>query len=168
VPAVFLADKRRWVVAGVVVNLVASLAAYHWPDIARVAGIELTAKNDPYKRARGWIRLADGVAPLLAEHPGTILVGEDREIIAHLVYRLHPAEYAAWNPGRPPRDHYEIVTTLADKRGRDVIYVGRQAAIPAIAERFTSSEQLGKLVVPIHKDFRREVYVFLLKDFKGY
>ena len=29
-----------------------------------------------------------------------ILVGEDREIIAHLVYRLHPVEYAAWNPGR--------------------------------------------------------------------
>ena len=168
VPAVFLTDRRRWVVAGVVVNLVASVAAYHWPDIARLTGSGLTAKNDPYKRARGWINLADGVAPFVAEHPGAILVGEDREIIAHLVYRLHPVEYAAWNPGRPPRDHYEIVTTLADKRGRDVLYVGRQPEIPAIAAHFAGSEQLGKVVVPIHADFKREVYVFLLKDFQGY
>ena len=168
VPAVFLTDRRRWVVAGVVVNLVASVAAYHWPDIARLTGSGLTAKNDPYKRARGWINLADGVAPFVAEHPGAILVGEDREIIAHLVYRLHPVEYAAWNPGRPPRDHYEIVTTLADKRGRDVLYVGRQPEIPAIAAHFAGSERLGKVVVPIHADFKRDVYVFLLKDFQGY
>ena len=168
VPAVFLTDRRRWVIAGVVVNLVASLGAYHWPDIARIAGIDLTAKNDPYKRARGWINMADGVAPYLAQHPGAILVGEDREIIAHLVYRLHPTDYAAWNPGHLPRDQYEVTTTLADKRGRDVLYVGRKAEIPDIAARFGSSEQLGKVVVPIHKDFKREVYVFLLRDFQGY
>lgn len=168
VPAVFLADRRRWVIAGVVVNLVASLGAYHWPDIARIAGIELTAKNDPFKRARGWINMADGVAPYLAQHPDAIVVGEDREIIAHLVYRLHPTTYAAWNPGHLPRDQYEVITTLADKRGRDVLYVGRKAEIPNIAAHFAASEQLGKVVVPIHKDFKREVYVFLLRDFQGY
>ena len=168
VPAVFVAERRRWLVAGVAVNLVASVGAYHWPDIAHATGIELTAKNDPYKRARGWLHLADGVHPFVDEHPGTILVAEDRELIAHLVYRLHPAEYAAWHPGGTPIDHYELVTTLADKRGRDVLYVSRKPDIPAIAERFASSEKLGKVVVPIHKDFKREVYVFLLKDFKGY
>lgn len=168
VPAVFVAERRRWLVAGVAVNLVASVGAYHWPDIAHATGIELTAKNDPYKRARGWLHLADGVHPFVDEHPGSILVAEDRELIAHLVYRLHPAEYAAWHPGGTPIDHYELVTTLADKRGRDVLYVSRKTDIPAIAERFASSEKLGKVVVPIHKDFKREVYVFLLKDFKGY
>ncbi len=95
-------------------------------------------------------------------------MGEDREIIAHLVYRLHPTDYAAWNPGHLPRDQYEVTTTLADKRGRDVLYVGRKAEIPDIAARFAASEQLGKVVVPIHKDFKREVYVFLLRDFQGY
>lgn len=168
VPAVFLAERRNWVIAGVAVNLVASVGAYHWPDLARVAGIDLTAKNDPYKRARGWIKLADGVAPYLAQHPGAILVGEDREIIAHLVYRLHPTNYAAWNPGHLPRDQYEVTTTLADKRGRDVLYVGRKPEIPDIAARFAASQPLGKVVVPIHKDFKREVYVFLLRDFQGY
>ena len=168
VPAVFLPDRPRWIVAGVVLNLLVSVGAYHWPDIARLTGIELTAKNDPYKRARGWIHLADGVAPYLAARPGTILVAEDRELIAHLVYRLHPAEYAAWNPDGVPKDQYEIVTTLADKQGRDILYVGRQPEIPDIAARFESSEALGKVVVPIHQDFRREVYIFLLRGFKGY
>ncbi len=168
VPAVFVAERRRWIVAGIVINLVGSLAAYHWPDIARATGIELTAKNDPYKRARGWINLADGVRPFVDAHPDTILVAEDRELIAHLVYRLHPAEYAAWHPGGTPVDQYQVVTTLSDKRGRDILYVSRKADIPAIAEHFASSEKLGKVVVPIHQDFKREVYVFLLKDFQGY
>lgn len=174
VPALFLRDHRRWVIAGVVVNLLASVLAYHWPDIVRLGHsvypdkIELTGRNDPYKRARGWIHLADGVKPYLTAHPKAILVAEDRELIAHLVYRLRPAEYAAWNPGHLPRDQYEVTTTLANKRGRDVIYVGRKAEIPDIAAHFASSEPLGKVVVPIHPDFRREVYVFLLRDFQGY
>ena len=41
-------------------------------------------------------------------------------------------------------------------------------ALADIAARFESSETLGKVVVPIHQDFRREVHVFLLKGFKGY
>jgi 4-amino-4-deoxy-L-arabinose transferase-like glycosyltransferase len=168
VPAVFLKERKRWVVAGIAFNLIASTAAYHWPDLARAAGIALTAKNDPFKRARGWINLAEAVRPYLAAHPGSVLVAEDRELIAHLVYRLHPAEYAAWHPGGTPIDHYELMTTLSDKRGRDILYVGRKAEIPEIAARFASSEKLGKVVVPIHKDFRREVHVFLLRDFQGY
>lgn len=168
VPAVFLARQRGWVVAGVAVNLVAALGAYHWPDIARATGTELTAKNDPYKRARGWLNLADGVGHYTAAHPEAILAAEDRELIAQLLYRLKPTQYAAWNPDALPRDHYELTTSLADKQGRDVIYVSRKPAIPDIAARFESSEALGKVVVPIHRDFRREVHVFLLKGFKGY
>mgnify|MGYP002137251002 FL=1 len=168
VPAVFLARNPRWVVAGVAVNLVAALGAYHWPDIARATGTALTARNDPFKRARGWLNLADGVGQYTAAHPEAILVAEDRELIAQLLYRLKPTQYAAWNPDGLPRDHYELVTRLDDKTGRDVIYVSRRESIPDIAARFESSETLGKVVVPIHRDFRREVHVFLLKGFKGY
>ncbi len=168
VPAVFLKERKRWVVAGIAFNLIASTAAYHWPDLARGTGIELTAKNDPFKRARGWINLAEAVRPYLAAHPGSVMVAEDRELIAHLVYRLHPAEYAAWHPGGTPIDHYELMTTLGDKRGRDILYIGKKADIPDITARFASSEKLGKVVVPIHKNFRREVHVFLLRDFQGY
>ena len=108
---------------------------------------------------------ADGVGHYTAAHPEAILVAEDRELTAHLLYRLKPTQYAAWNPDGLPRDHYELTTTLADKAGRDVIYMSRK---PDIAARFESSETLGKVVVPIHRDFRREVHVFLLKGFKGY
>lgn len=168
IPAVFLAGRRRWLIAGVAFNLVASTLAYHWPDIARGTGVALTAKNDPYKRARGWINLADGVRPLLESHPGSVLVTEDRELMAHLIYRLNPTEYATWHPSGTPISHYDLVTTLADKKGRDVLFISRKADITDIRARFSGSEALGKVVVPIHKDFRREVYVFLLKDFQGY
>ena len=169
IPAYFLAERRRWLVAGVALNLVGSLFVYHWPDVARLADIPLTAKTDPYKRARGWTRLADGVAPYLAAHPDAILVGEDREITAHLVYRLHPRDYAAWNPGgRPPIDHYQLVTHLDDQLGRDILYVGNVPELPGMEPYYAAIEPLGKVVVPVHTDFRRTVYVFLLKGFKGY
>lgn len=169
VPAVFLEKRPRWVIGGIIFNLVASMAAYHWPDLARATGTALTAKNDPYKRARGWTNLADAVRPYLAEHPGTVLVAEDRELMAQLIYRLTPPEYAAWHPGGTPIDHYELMARLDERhRGRDILYVGRKAEIPDIAAGFASAEPLGKVVVPIHRDFRREVHVFLLKDFRGY
>ncbi|MCE1187468.1 MAG: hypothetical protein LWW92_17905, partial [Rhodocyclales bacterium] len=129
----------------------------------------LSAKTDPFKRARGWTNLADGVAPYLAEHPGSILVAEDRELLAHLIYRLGPPEYAAWNPeGNHPIDHYQLTTTLADKQGRHVIYVARHPDISGVSSHFTRSTLLGKVVVPVHKDFQREVQVYWLEGFKGY
>lgn len=165
----FFYDKRRWVVSAVMVNLLIATLAYHWPDAARLSGVGLSAKTDPFKRARGWTNLADGVAPYLAEHPGSILVAEDRELLAHLIYRLGPPEYAAWNPeGNHPIDHYQLTTTLADKQGRHVIYVARHPDISGVSSHFTRSTLLGKVVVPVHKDFQREVQVYWLEGFKGY
>ena len=59
VPA-FLIDthKRRIAALAIGVNLVLGIAVYHWPDIARLSGTTLTAKTDPYKRARGWQALS--------------------------------------------------------------------------------------------------------------
>ncbi|MDD3354064.1 glycosyltransferase family 39 protein [Zoogloea sp.] len=167
-PAVFLAERRRWLLAGIAFNLVAAMAVYHWPDIARATGTALTAKNDPYKRARGWTRLADALKPMIDAHPGYVVVTEDRELMAHLRYRLPIPEYATWHPAGTPVSHYDLVTTLRDKRGRNVLYIGRRPDITPIAERFEGSTPLGKVVVPIHKDFQREVHVFALEGFKGY
>lgn len=160
--------RPRWAIAAVVVNALLVSLIYHWPDLTGLAGVEMTRNKDPYKRARGWHELAEGVAPAIRAHPDAILVARDREMLAHLIYFDHPHEYASWNPTGSVIDHYQLTTTLRDKLGRDVLLVSRTPSIDDISARFSSTEALGTVKVTIYRDFGREVYLFLLKGFKGY
>lgn len=166
----WLAERKRWgwITGAVVTNLVLVSAIYHWPEIARSAGVEMTRAKDPYKRARGWHELARALAPDLRAHPQAILVAPDRELLAHLIYFLQPHEYASWNPSGAIIDHYQLTTSLSGARGRDLLYVSRKPELGAMAERFDAVEALGTRVVTVHRDFERRVYVFLLKGFRGY
>lgn len=166
----FLGEAERWrfIILAVFVNLALGIAIYHWPDIARATGTELTAKNDPYKRARGWSAMADAVAPMLARHPDAIVVARDREILAQVVYRLELTNYASWNPGNRVIDHYQLTTRLTPGDTRPVLFLSREAKIDDVASRFSSSEALGEVHIKVHAGYSRDLYVFLLRDFKGY
>ncbi|NTV09948.1 MAG: glycosyltransferase family 39 protein [Zoogloea sp.] len=168
VPALMLKSHPGWVKAAVAANLVLGIGAYHWIDIAHATGIQITERLDPYKRARGWSGLSAAVAPYAAAYPDAVLVAEDRELLAHLIYKLHPKSYASWNPRGEVIDQYELTTTLADKTGRDLLFISRSPDIRGMAASFDSMEPLATVRVTIHPDFRREVYVFLLHGFKGY
>lgn len=166
----FLAESGRWrfAISAVLLNLALGLTVYHWPDIARIGGIELTAKNDPYKRARGWSALADELKPVLAAHPDAVVVAKDRELLAQIIYRLQPRDYASWNPDGGVADHYQLTTDLNRYRDRPVLLVSRSGLIDDVAGRFDSSLALGEIAVPIHRNFERRVSVFLLTGFRGY
>ena len=169
VPAsLFDAGRRRLLVVAVGLNFALGMAVYHWPDIARFGGIALSAKNDPYKRARGWSALNDGVAPFVAQYPEAIVVASDRELLAQAIYRLALTRYASWNPAQHVIDHYQLTTSLRAGEPRPVLYLSRTADIPAIASRFASATPLGEVHVAIHRDFDRRLYLFLLEGFKGY
>ena len=166
----FLSDsgRRGLAILAVLINLAFGMLVYHWPDIAPLAGVELTAKNDPYKRARGWSELADRVAPSIAAHPDAIVVAKDRELLSQLIYRLGLSRYASWNPDGGVADHYQLTTDLNAHIGQDVLLVSRSASIDDVAGRFASARQIGEVVVPIHRNFERRVFLFVLEDFRGY
>ncbi len=166
----WLGDRRRWrtLAAAVLINLVLVSGVYHWPDLSRLAGVEMTRNKDPYKRARGWLALARAVAPELSRRPDAILVARDRDLLAHLIYFLAPRHYASWNPQRHVIDHYQLTTSLDDARGRDLLFVSRGPLGEDVLSRFDAVEDLGERVVPIHRDFERRVHLYLLKGFRGY
>jgi len=169
VPA-FLIDthKRRIAALAIGVNLVLGIAVYHWPDIARLSGTTLTAKTDPYKRARGWQALSIQVAPYLAAHQNAILVGSDRETLAQLIYYLQPAAWASWNPEGRVMDHYELTTSLRPGDSRPLLFVSEAPEIPRISARFDAVEALGVVNVKVYPKLERRRYLFLLTGFKGY
>ncbi|MBV8167684.1 MAG: hypothetical protein JO021_12885, partial [Alphaproteobacteria bacterium] len=55
-------------------HVAAAGVMYGYHDLARLAGIELTRKIDPFSRLRGWNHLGQAVQAQFAEHPGFVLL----------------------------------------------------------------------------------------------
>lgn len=166
-----LAGNRRILLGlGLGLNLFWMGAIYHYGDVTRALGVELTRSNDPFKRVRDWDRLAAEVAPILSRHPQATLMGNDRTLLAHLIYHLepHPLDAVAWNPEGALKDHYQLTTSLADKRGQDFLMVTRNESLQELAPHFAQAEEVAHIVVPIHRDYVHEVRVYHLQGFKGY
>lgn len=163
--------RRGLLIGAIAFNVAASLLAYHYDALTRIAGIELTRKTDVYKRVRGWQEFGAQVQALRAQHPDAILMGDARDVIAELMYYVqpHPLDSVKWNPGGIVDDHYALTTTLAGKQGRDFIYVSRETALrPDIAARFESVEALPPVHVAVHRDYALDFGAWYLRGFKGY
>ncbi|GAC1622963.1 MAG: glycosyltransferase family 39 protein [Nevskia sp.] len=163
--------RRGLLIGALAFNIGAALIAYHYDALTHFAGIELNRRTDVYKRVRGWQAFGAQVQALRAQHPDAILMGEARDVIAELMYYVqpHPLDTVKWNPSGAIDDHYALTTTLADKRGRDFLFISREPVLgAAIASRFASAEPLPAIHVAIHADVALDFSVWLLRDFQGY
>lgn len=163
---------RRWLFAlGLALNFALMPLAYHFDRWTSALGIALTAKNDPYKRVRGWAELGRQAQVLQAQFPEALFLADDRETLSELIYYVHPHPYDAvlWNPQRVIDNSFALSTTMDGKRGYNFLYVTRKAALPPdLLASFQSAEALPPLHVTIHPDFARDYKVWRLIGFKGY
>jgi len=162
---------RRLFVAGLAINVVMMPIAYHFDWWTRGAGITLTAHRDPFKRVRGWARLGREVGRLMDQYPQANILGDARDTVAELMYYDRPRAASAvqWNPQGAIDSQYALTTTMADKRGRDFLYVTGNAVLPAeVRDSFAAAQDLGPLTITIHRDYALNYHAFLLKDFRGY
>ena len=166
----FLAQRAHWKLAMLAVALNATLGAavYHWPDIVQLAGKTLNGRNDPYKRARGWSELVTQVRPQLTAHPDAVLVGDDRELLAQLIYGQRPARYARWQADPHIIDHYGLTVPLGTTSGNPVLFVSIRPDIGDTGARFESAERIADVDVAVYQNFHRRVSIWLLEGFKGY
>ncbi|KPJ90985.1 MAG: hypothetical protein AMJ53_12545 [Gammaproteobacteria bacterium SG8_11] len=170
--AAFLIHHQRiklWLIA-IIINLVLTITVYHWHDIADAFDIKLTAKTDPFKRVQGWRDLAKPVEQILAQSPSAILLADTRDTLAQLIYYVkpHPFNAVAWNPHGLLQNHYELVTTMNDKLGKDFIYVTEKADLPLIHQSFETVQNLTDIRIDIYDNFSLDYRVYYLKNFKGY
>src|SRR6185503_9239796 len=91
------------------------MAGYH--DLARLAGVELTRRSDPFKRLEGWRGLGDDVARALEWYPEAVLLMEDRMDLATMIYEVRPAAWAKWNPSGRIRDHWDLTADVLRRPG---------------------------------------------------
>ena len=126
---------------------------------------------DPYKRVRGWAQLGRQAQLLQAQYPGALFLGDARDLLAELMYYVHPHPLDAvlWNPQQVMDNHYALSTTMDDKLGRDFLYVTDAGKLPPeVLQAFDSVEALPPLHVTVLRDFALDYKVWHLQNFKGY
>jgi len=161
-------DRSRLLKWSFLVNLVLVVALYHWPQLQAFSGKPMTAKLDPYKRARGWSGLAEAIRPYLAAHPDAALLATERETLAQLIYYAHPARWYAWRPGSHIMDQYELKVPLRQGDKGPFILASDKEKVEGVTSRFAKSEFLGVVEARVHDDMTRKRYLYLLDGFQGY
>ncbi|MGD8940727.1 MAG: glycosyltransferase family 39 protein [Gammaproteobacteria bacterium] len=170
--AAYLINHQRikiWLIA-IAINLLLTVTVYHWHDFANAFDIKLTAKTDPFKRVQGWREVAKPVERILAQYPSAILLADTRDTLAELIYYVkpHPLNAVAWNPHGALENHYELVTTMDDKLGKDFIYVTEKSDLPLIRQSFESVQELTEIHKNIYDSYSLDYRVYYLQNFKGY
>jgi 4-amino-4-deoxy-L-arabinose transferase-like glycosyltransferase len=163
-------EKTKLLIAGLVVNLLVVGLLYHWPQVLTLASPESGVKLNPFKRAMGWDELGRQLSPIMQAHPDSILVADNRTLLAHMLYELRDLKplTASWNPSGIASDHYKLTTDLRHYIGKDAILITDTTPGEDFATRFTSIEKLASLKAPLDAKTSRDMDVYLLHAFKGY
>ncbi|MCU0840470.1 MAG: glycosyltransferase family 39 protein [Thiobacillaceae bacterium] len=163
-------DRRGWLVAALAFNLALGAALYHYHDMARALGIELTGRTDPYARVAGYRALGEETRRLLAAHPGARLLGDDRKTFAALLYYARPLsrEAAYLNPGGVIDDHYALTADVRRRPEGEFILVSRDATREQLSAWFAEVRPLAALHIPIHRDRALDYQAWWARDFLGY
>jgi hypothetical protein len=170
----WLLQRRRTmlVAASVALHVAIAVVAFGAHDAARLAGTELPARFDPLHRLRGWKPLGRAVSDLLVRHPGVVLMADDRELMAALIYYVRPHPFAAlkWNGEGGIHDQFDLTADPARYIGADFLLVSKSPDnVARILSRFDSVEPMQQeIAVRLDRKTARHFQVFWLHGFKGY
>jgi len=168
----YLIYKQRYKLlkTAIGINIALALLFYHYHFLTDLFNIELTSKNDPYKRVLGWEEVAKKLKPFLLKYPNIKLLFDDRKLMSEMIFYIkpHPFDAIMFNPKQKYRNHFDLVTDLQKHIGEDFIFITKRKNIDDVKKRFKKTIFLGKVEVPLYKDFKRVYYVYYMKEFIGY
>lgn len=133
------------------------------------APLNALAHTDIQKRLKGWDVMGEQYWLIQQQFPQANLLSSDREVLSELAYYARPKglEGVSWNPGNSIRHHYDLVTTLDDKQGKDFLLVTKDD--PAgYASYFQQLVPVGRLHVVIVSGYALDYRVYWLQAFKGW
>jgi hypothetical protein len=141
---------------------------YGYHDLARLAGIELTRKTDPFNRLRGWDHLGQAVAAQLAEHPGFVLMTDDRLLFAELAFYVRPRPtQVEWNWQRRPTDQYQLTTDVVTVGNRPILFVSENPDPADVLAHFREAAPAAHITIPLYRGDARRYGLFALQGYKG-
>lgn len=169
--ALWLVQGRhwRWLVSGLVLNLVLAFGLYYYQPLLQWAGVPLTVRWDVYKRLKGWDELGQQYLTLQRQYPEAQPLASERAILSELAYYARPPGLGivSWNPDGLRRHHYDLVTNLENRIGADFLFVHPDGPDAGMAAYFSRMQPVGELRAEVYPDFVRRYPVWLLQGFRG-
>jgi 4-amino-4-deoxy-L-arabinose transferase-like glycosyltransferase len=160
---------RRALRVSIVLNLLAAVVLFGMTDAFAMIGVALPAKFDPLHRLRGWHVLGQNVGVLLAAHSDLTLLADDRELLAALVYYVHPHPLDAveWNPIPGITDQWRLANNIADHRGKDFLAVTQHGLYDEMRRCFAEMMPLTTIAIASGPGGGRVYTVYIARDFLG-
>jgi len=167
-----LQRARTWLIVAMGLNLALLSGMYHYHALADALDIELTRKTDPYFKRLGWAELGKQLVPIRENFPQAPLVSDSRKLLALFGYhsRLQgeKPELRSWNPNGGWRHQYDLYDDIRHYPKGDFLFLSRQPVTGDVLDRFERAQLVSVIKARIYVDLAHQVYVYHLKDFKGY
>jgi len=130
--------------------------------------LKLPGGIDPFSRQLGWRETAEIVRDELADRPYAMLLTEDRQVTAELLYYLRDVStpLAAWRWSEPPDDHFELNRPFRGAEG-PVLLVTPQPDRDSFLNRFRSAELILEQPVAAGAMKTRTISLYRLEGFDG-
>jgi hypothetical protein len=164
-------ERQAIVAASIALHVAAAALLLELKPLAAEARYDLPAKYDPLHRLRGWRRLGDTVGRELLMHRGAVLLSDDREDMAALLYymRPRPIDWLKWNGDGGVHDQFDLTADPSRFIGRDFLLVSHMPENTArILERFNGAGPIEHVIISLGGGEARTYTVRLLTGFKGY
>ncbi|MGH7058815.1 MAG: ArnT family glycosyltransferase [Stellaceae bacterium] len=162
--------RRAFVASSIAVNLAAAVVLFGGYQALAAGGIVLPARYDPLVRLRGWRELGEKVGAALAAHPGFRLFADDREVLAALVYYVHPHPFGAvkWELMDRVKDQWDLTNDMRRYRGGNFLLVSVHHLAGEMRPSFKSMAPLPPITVSLGPGETRTYSLYLAYGFTGY
>ncbi|MGH7029233.1 MAG: ArnT family glycosyltransferase [Stellaceae bacterium] len=163
-------DWRRLVSWSITLNLAAAVVLFTGYQTLAAAGLDLPARYDPLDRLRGWRELGDQVGAVLARHPGFTLFADDRELLAALIYYVHPHPFGAvkWELMDRVKDQWDLTNNMRKHRGQNFLLVSVHHLAHEMRPSFAAMIPLPPIAIRVGPGETRRYSLYLAYHFKGY
>ena len=157
----------RWAHAAVALHAVVLVAVSLF--FLDLPGVQPPLRSDPLRKLRAWPETVRQVDDAVGRAVATVLLTEERMVMAQLLYYLPPAapRPVIWDWNGRPDNQYELVSRYQPRAGDHVLFVTGRADPHDVLAQFARAEPAGRIAVPVGGGRERLLWLFRLEGFRG-
>lgn len=165
----FLQHRRKWLIAVLSSNIALGLMINLADPIIQTTGIELKAKQDPFKRVRGWKEWGEQLKSYTDQHPQATFIADGRTVITEAMFYTFNGPNPAiteWTPNQKIKSHFQLTRPYLGGDAPAIIV--SQDGIEKWSPYFNDVKELGQITRTLSSDRSERFHVYLAHDFMGY
>jgi len=160
---------RRTLTFSIALHLGAAVLVFGGSEAIAASGFDIPAKYDPLHRLRGWRSLGEQVSQVLDTHPGLTLMADDRELLASLIYYVHPHPFDAveWEPVPGTTDHWRLANNERTHIGENFLAVTEHGLYDEMRREFADLTPLTTVTIRTGPGGGQNYVLYIARYYRG-